>query len=136
MPLSRRIAFVSSARHETFDPTFLISPRTSWGVGLSFQMGRTTPDSVNRDDQERNLVVLRVPLRESGSAPSVAGDFTKWKPVPMTRYDHEWRLPLSLDRGVYYFAFRGADGKWFVPASVPHRVSDGMGGTVGVLVIP
>jgi hypothetical protein len=138
VPLKARLWLVSGVRHETFDSTFLISPRTSWGAGLTFQIGdgfrRTTTSS--REVRQDNKVVLRVPLREARSAPAVAGDFTNWKSVRMARYDGEWRLTVSLPSGVYHFAFRDENGKWFVPSSFPNRVDDGMGGRVAVLVIP
>lgn len=136
IPITRRLWLVSAARHETFDPTFLVSPRTSWGAGLSFQVGGGAGRTVSRDSLEGTRVVLRVPLHEAGTAPFVAGDFTNWKMVRMVRYDHEWRLTLSLPRGVYHFALRNEEGKWFVPASFPNRVDDGMGGKVAVLVVP
>jgi hypothetical protein len=136
IPIQRRMWLISSAHHQTFDPTFLISPRTSWSIGLSFQVGGEPRRTVSGDIREGTPVVIRVPLRESGTAPSVAGDFTNWRLVRMARYGHEWRLTVSLTRGVYHFAFRDAQGKWFVPPSVQNRVDDSMGGHVAVLVIP
>ena len=70
------------------------------------------------------------------SQPFIAGDFTDWKPVPMERHDNEWRFPVALPPGAYRFAFRDRNGEWFVPASVPNRLDDGMGGWVAVLVVP
>jgi hypothetical protein len=75
-------------------------------------------------------------LRDAASPPEVAGDFTGWKSVRMVRYDAEWRLAVSLPSGVYRYAFRDGNGKWFVPSSFPNRTDDGMGGHVAVLVVP
>jgi hypothetical protein len=86
-------------------------------------------------EREGERVVLRLSLREGGSLPSIAGDFTKWAPVRMMRYENEWRFSVTLPPGVYHFAFRGKDGKWFVPRSFPNRINDGMGGWVAVLVV-
>jgi hypothetical protein len=36
---------------------------------------------------------------------------------------------------VYHYAFRSADGEWFVPASMAGRRDDGMGGHVAMLVV-
>ena len=54
----------------------------------------------------------------------------------MARYEHEWRYLANLVSGVYYFAFRNAQGEWFVPNGFPNRTNDGMGGRVAVLVVP
>jgi hypothetical protein len=56
--------------------------------------------------------------------------------VRMERHKDEWRYSVHASAGVYHFAFRGADGHWFVPAGFPNRTDDGMGGWVAVLVIP
>jgi hypothetical protein len=132
----KRVWFVSSAGYQDFDPTFLSAPRTSWSVGLSIPFGgkrETTSESVANGDSTR--VVLRLPLREAGAAPSVAGDFNSWMPVRMTRCDHEWCFPVNLAAGVYHYAFRSNDGKWFVPPGTPNRAEDGMGGWQAVLVV-
>jgi hypothetical protein len=82
-------------------------------------------------------VVLHLPARDAGAPPPlIAGDFTNWMPVRMERHKDEWRYSVHVSSGVYHFAFRGADGRWFVPASFPNRTDDGMGGWVATLVIP
>jgi hypothetical protein len=82
-------------------------------------------------------VVVHLPARDAGSPPPmIAGDFTNWMPEHMERHKDEWRYSVHVSSGVYHFAFRGADGRWFVPASFPNRTEDGMGGWVAVLVIP
>jgi len=93
---------------------------------------RATPSS--HDDRP---VVLHLPARDAGVPPPViAGDFTNWMPVRMDRHKDEWRYSVHVSSGVYHFAFRDADGRWFVPANFPNRTDDGMGGWVAVLVIP
>jgi hypothetical protein len=136
IPIRPRVSIFSTAQHETFDPTFLSSPRTNWNVGLTFRLGRSEANSQAEAPAESTRVIVRVPLREAASAPFIAGDFTNWAPVLMTRYEHEWRFPVDLPSGVYRFAFRNRDGEWFVPPSIPNRADDGMGGWVAVLVVP
>jgi hypothetical protein len=81
-------------------------------------------------------VIIRLPAdAASGSELWVAGDFTGWKPARMQRDGRDWVLRVPLKPGVYKYSFRGADGKWFVPASMPGRRDDGMGGHVVVLVV-
>ena len=137
IPIKPSVWISSAAQHESFDPTFLSPARTSWSVGLSFQIG-SKRESASRASEirERAPVVVRIPLREAGAAPYIAGDFTNWVPVRMARYENEWRLPVSLPPGVYHFAFCSEDGQWFVPPNIPNRADDGMGGWLAVLVVP
>ena len=46
----------------------------------------------------------------------------------MQREGGEWVVRLPLSPGVYHYAFRAANGEWFVPPSTPGRRDDGMGG--------
>ncbi len=128
-------------RREPVDPLFLSSARTSWGLGVRHRLGgserpppRSGPEI--RTGESTGTVILRLPLSEASAPPSVAGDFTGWEPVRMDRRGELWRLELSLDSGVYRYAFRTGDGTWFVPEGFPGRRDDGMGGWVAVLVVP
>ena len=86
--------------------------------------------------QKKGQVVLSLRADEAGATtPFIAGDFTDWKPLPMQRYRKEWRFIVSIPRGVYRFAFRSGDGRWFVPPGFPNRSDDHMGGWVAVLVV-
>jgi len=99
--------------------------------------GTETLAQTTRPDVSNGRVVLHLHVRDAGvPPPSIAGDFTKWTAVRMKRHGDEWRFSVQLARGVYRFAFRSADGEWFVPASFPNRTDDQMGGWVAVLVIP
>jgi AMP-activated protein kinase-like protein len=123
-------------RGNAYDPLYLTSTATSvWG-GLSLRLGGSrrleppVPAMSSRGD-----AVIRIPLRFAKGTPSIAGDFTGWKPVPMERAGSSWVFTSRLSPGVYHYAFVAEDGTWFVPDSVPGRQSDGMGGQVAVLVV-
>jgi hypothetical protein len=107
----------------------------TWAIAaLAMPAAKPATASFASDD---NQVVLHLPARDTGVPPPViAGDFTNWMPVRMEHHKDEWRYSVHASPGVYHFAFRGADGHWFVPASFPNRTDDGMGGWVAVLVIP
>jgi hypothetical protein len=81
-------------------------------------------------------VTIRLPLSVAHAAPSLAGDFTGWKPLAMRRAGQSWQVELELAPGVYHYAFRLAGGTWFVPESQPGRRDDSFGGHVAVLVVP
>jgi AMP-activated protein kinase-like protein len=123
-------------RGNAFDPLYLTSTATSvWG-GLSLRLGGGHPAQAPVPARLHDgRAIIRIPLRSAQGAPSVAGDFTGWKPVPMQRDGSSWTFSAALKPGVYHYAFVGEDGTWFVPASVPGRQSDGMGGQVAVLVV-
>jgi hypothetical protein len=46
-----------------------------------------------------------------------------------------WVTNLDLPPGLYRFAFLDAEGNWFLPESVVHRVPDGFGGENGIIVV-
>ena len=133
--LGRGATIWFSARQEPSDPLYWNASRRTWSVGLTQQLGR--PSTVVQPATRANgAVAVRLPVTEaSGNELWVAGDFNGWKPAPMEREGRDWVLRLPLAPGVYKYAFRSADGKWFVPASVPGRRDDGMGGHVAVLVV-
>jgi hypothetical protein len=81
-------------------------------------------------------VVVRLPRAEApGSDVWIAGSFNRWQPVRMQREGSDWVFRASLPAGIYRYAFRSADGSWFVPASTAGRRDDGMGGHIAVLVV-
>ena len=84
---------------------------------------------------EGGRATIRLAASESKTAPSIAGDFNAWKPAPMRREGGYWTYIVTVDPGVYQYAFVGESGEWFVPKSVAGRKDDGMGGHVAVLVV-
>ncbi len=123
-------------RGHSFDPLYLSSTETSFWAGLSLRLGgsRAIRAPLPSRDREGHAVIA-IPARSAKGTPSIAGDFTGWKPVPMRRAGSRWTYTARLDPGVYHYAFVGEDGSWFVPESVPGRQDDGMGGHVAVLVV-
>lgn len=132
-----RVSLEVAARHDAFDPLHLQPAQTSGSAGVSIQIGgRTGPPPLPIPAAYANgLATLELPAKLTNSPPSIAGDFTNWKPVPMERHDKVWRYTLRLPPGVYRYAFVDASGRWFVPEGVPGRRDDGMGGHVAVVVV-
>lgn len=129
-----------SVRHEATDPLYLTASRTSWNVGFSRRLGQAAapaPAPALAPVMEAGGVRIRLPASAAGiGVPSVAGEFSGWKPLAMRRNGEDWVLDLPLDSGVYRFSFISAAGDWFVPERYPGRMDDGMGGHVAVLVVP
>jgi hypothetical protein len=132
-----RATIQASARRDTFDPLYMQPAQTSWNVGVSLQVGGPVgpPAPPVPAAYEDGRATIQLPVSASPSAPSIAGDFTGWKPVPMRRAGDHWTYTVALEPGVYNYAFVSEDGTWFVPDDVPGRRDDGMGGHVAVVIV-
>jgi Glycogen recognition site of AMP-activated protein kinase len=134
--LTTRLALWSSVRQDAPDPLYWNLPRRSWSVGITRRFNTVGLAPVATTQTEAGGVLIRVNAADvDGASVSVAGDFNGWRPVPMQREGREWVARLQLAPGVYHYAFRSDRAEWFVPASVPGRRDDGMGGYVAVLVV-
>jgi hypothetical protein len=136
--LTGRASLWASVRQEAPDPLYWNAARRTWSVGVTQKLGlgRSSARVLAPPRAQPGGVVIRVPVADAiDGAVSVAGSFNNWRPVPMQREGREWVIRLPLTAGRYEYAFRSADGEWFVPASVPGRRTDGMGGHVAVLVV-
>jgi hypothetical protein len=125
-------------QQETSDPLYWNAPRRSWSAGFSRRIGRSVLPAVPARVATRveGGITFRLPLKAAASAPHLAGDFSDWKSVPMVRAGDHWSVTLPLAAGVYRYAFRAANGEWFVPEDHPGREPDGFGGYNAVLIVP
>ncbi len=136
--LAASTALSVAVRREPFDPVFLGTDRTSWGVALRHRLGAAPPrpPGAGVDVRRMGRIVVRLPLDASPHPPGVAGDFTNWEVRAMHRRGHHWEAEFDVRPGLYHYAFRSRDGDWFVPPGVEGRRQDGMGGWVAVLLVP
>ena len=75
-------------------------------------------------------------VRATGaSTVEVMGDFTDWAPVTLSRDGNVWRLSRALSPGPHRIALRIDGGEWTTPANLP-RVTDDLGGAVGLMTVP
>ncbi len=132
-----RVHLAASTRRDSYDPLTRQADLTSWNLGVGMKLGRLPRKAIApiATVDGEGQAVIRLPLRAGGDGPRIAGDFTNWTPVPMSRRDDAWVYSSSLPAGVYQYAFVAADGTWFVPPSTPGRREDGMGGHVAVLIV-
>jgi hypothetical protein len=134
--LGPRTSLWGSVRQEAPDPLYWNSTRRTWSVGLTQRLGRGPTPPVSVSPSQEDTVVVRLSVTDApAGAVSIAGDFNNWQPVPMQREGDEWIVRLPLSPGAYHYAFRAANGDWFVPPSTPGRRDDGMGGFVAMLVV-
>ncbi len=135
--LGSRIELHASWQQEASDPLYWNSPRRTWTLRVSHRLGRSSERAAPLLPRTADgRVVIRIPLEDATTAPYILGDFTDWQPVPMVRSDRYWMVALAIAPGVYRYGFRTESGEWFIPASVPGQVDDGMGGTSAVLIVP
>jgi hypothetical protein len=138
--LPARTTLRAEFRQEGDDPLYWNGSRREWTAGVSHSFGprplagRPAPVPV-AVRPVAGKVSVRLPLRDARQAPSLAGDFNGWRPVPMRRAGDFWEARLSLAPGVYHYSFVRPDGSWFVPESIPNRGDDGFGGVNAVLVV-
>ena len=123
-------------RQEPYDPLYRSAARRSWSVSLVRSLGGgrgRAPAGAPR--VAVGEAEFRVPRAPSGEAPALIGDFSGWEPVEMRVEGAWWVARVRLAPGVHHYAFRGADGRVFVPPGVA-AVDDGFGGRSGVVVVP
>lgn len=136
-----RTELYAQVQQETDDPLYRNAPRRSWSLGVTRRLGRaapavSTPALPIGPERVEGGVTFRLPASASAAAPLLGGDFNGWRPVPMVREGDAWTLTLPLARGVYRYAYRGANGAWFVPEGTTGRTDDGFGGVTAVLIVP
>jgi hypothetical protein len=126
----------ASYQHDGYDPLHRSGTGSMASLGASVRLGSARRYAAPVPaSYEHGQAVIRLRAQDVSGAPRIAGDFNDWQPAPMTAAGRDWTIRLSLEPGVYHYAFVAGDGTWFVPESTPGRRSDGMGGYVAVLVV-
>ncbi len=98
--------------------------------GLHVSVGRVdAPPAVIPEGE----VLLRFDVDNAVNV-SVAGTFTDWQPMAMTRVDDRWELQLDLPPGVHEYVYL-VDGAPIVPPEAATTRPDDFGGLNGVLVV-
>lgn len=136
LALSPLVEVNAGGRGNSYDPLYRSTTATSLWAGFSVRLGAASAARAPiPESYVDGRATIQIESRYVTGVPSIAGDFTGWKPVPMLRQGQHWVWVGKLNPGVYNYAFVASDGTWFVPKSVPGRKDDGMGGHVAVLVV-
>lgn len=134
--LQDRFDLILDARQDALDPLYGSAPRRAWSVALRVRLSEpVAPAEPVPAAYDGVTATIALPAGAAGESPRIAGDFNDWTPEPMVRRGDAWEWRGALEPGVYEYAFVNGDGDWFVPASVPGRKDDGMGGWVALLVV-
>lgn len=100
--------------------------------------GRADPTSstkltLTREASGSVRLVLQAP---PASSVEIAGDFSDWQPVMMTRTpEGRWEIVLPITSGVHQINLRIDGGPWQVPGGTTRLVGD-YGDDVGTFVVP
>ena len=96
--------------------------------------------SVQQVSAETGEVMLRfVYIDEKANSVAVAGDFTNWKPVELTRQNVNgktvWTGMVSMSRGEHNYMFVKNGNKWVTDPLAPVQRDDGFGNKNAVIYI-
>ena len=80
------------------------------------------------------LLVVRI-VADDSSRVELAGTFSDWKPVPLTRTSEGWEAEIALPPGRHRVAVRINGGPWRAPRGTA-RMRDEYGGEAGLVVVP
>jgi hypothetical protein len=109
----------------------------AWALREAYRMRPPLVPPVVTGFEVRTSLAVRV-IRIAAPAASlveIAGDFTDWEPIPLTRAgDGAWQLERVIAAGTHRFNVRVNSGLWGVPPGVP-TVEDDFGGVVALLII-
>ncbi|MGE5743559.1 MAG: glycogen-binding domain-containing protein [Gemmatimonadota bacterium] len=85
-------------------------------------------------ERRGDSVIVRFGM-EGAAAVAIAGDWDDWRPRDLRPLGADlWEGALSLRPGTYHFNLQVDHRDWVVPGGV--AIADGLGGMVGVLVVP
>ena len=80
------------------------------------------------------LLVVHI-VTDDTSRVELAGTFSDWKPVPLTRTNAGWEAEIALPPGRHRVAVRVNGGAWQAPRGTA-PVKDEFGGEAGLIVVP
>lgn len=106
---------------------------------LSESHSSTSATETRLEIQARQDDDVRLTLYAPGaSAVEISGDFTDWRPVPLSRNPENadaWVATFRIARGVHRINVRRDGGAWMAPGGTT-RSADDYDGEVGVFVVP
>jgi hypothetical protein len=108
-------------------------PLPHGGANGSADPTSSTKLTFTRESSGSVRLVLQAP---PASSVEIAGDFSDWQPVPMTRTpEGKWETVLPITPGVHQINLRIDGGPWQVPGGTTRLVGD-YGDDVGTFVVP
>ncbi len=131
---------LEAGRYAT-DPLYGTPGSFAASLGVSVRLGslqaplrRTRPVELADSGADGRKARFRLRLPHATSV-AVAGDFTGWRPRPMSRAGDDWLLEMTVPNGVHHFAFLVNGSKWYVPDDAPGASADEWGRRNATLVV-
>jgi len=88
--------------------------------------------AIERVEGDRRRIEIRA--RDAARVEIIA-DFTGWAPVSLDRSGDRWTTERTMPPGLHRIAIRINGAEWIAPANLP-RVTDDLGGVVGLITVP
>lgn len=141
--LNSRIAVSVSGGRQLSDPLRGSPDVTLYSAVLRYAI-RTMPADIVGTSITSSARLLQTPdgtlLTVLVNAPDsvvveVAGSFSGWDPVPITKTPTGWQLQVILQPGRYRVAIRYDGGAWRAPGNLG-RIKDDFDGESGLIIVP
>lgn len=142
-PVSRKSAPRKHAPREQTAPTPPVSTADPAASASDSSVPGTTPHKPSKQDREPKGVKRAPPasphlftwaVQETETHVSLAGDFTHWRPVPMTRHGDHFKASIHLTPGEHQYKFI-VDGEWVVDPTTHRSAPNGFGSANSVVHI-
>ena len=146
MWVAPRAAIVAGGGRQPSSPARGIPSRTFGTLGMVLSYLSPSRNSVpltpatamvrTFDTRPADNGMQKITVRVGGvESVDVAGDFSDWGPLTMTRRGRDlWELTVPLVGGMHQINIRTDGGKWVSPPGLP-TTRDMFGGEVGILIV-
>lgn len=116
-------------------PLYLVQSEDSGGA-----TGNIPDTSIQQVSSTSNQVWLRfVYIDEKAESMAVAGDFSNWEPIPLTKQtvngEQVWTGLVSMNRGEHHYMFLKNGDQWLTDPLAPVQREDGFGNKNAVIYL-
>lgn len=116
-------------------PLYLVETEDSGGA-----TGNIPDTSIQQVSSTSNQVWLRfVYIDEKAESMAVAGDFSNWEPIPLTKQtvngEQVWTGLVSMNRGEHHYMFLKNGDQWITDPLAPVQREDGFGNKNAVIYL-
>lgn len=141
--LNPRFSASVSGGRQLSDPSHGSPDVTLYSAAVRYTLRTVPPDvsgtsitSSARLSQTPDGALLTVLVAAPDSVVvEIAGSFSRWEPVPITKTSSGWQLQVILKPGRYRVAIRYDGGAWQAPGNLG-RLKDDFDGESGIIIVP
>lgn len=137
--ITRSLAIVVMQGKQLADPLRGTPQAITAGAALRWRIGGRSSSAasamISMERSEGNSVVTVRARAAADAKLEIATSYDDWRPTPMAREGSVFVARVTLPSGTHRVAVRVNGGEWSAPAGLA-RVSDDLGGTAGIIVVP